>query len=114
MPVSVPIRNNEVILPNVSDIHYRLIREADEFLTIWKLINFGEESTKKVGKYGFKSCTHFSFFHQVIILQKGMSLIGYAFLFSFRKADLYPFNTRNIHRFSSKSLLFLYFCVRMR
>ncbi|CAG9894698.1 hypothetical protein M089_6046 [Bacteroides ovatus str. 3725 D9 iii] len=43
-----------------------------------------------------------------------MSLIGYAFLFSFRKADLYPFNTRNIHRFSSKSLLFLYFCVRMR
>ena len=45
-----------------------------------------------------------------------MSLIGYAFLFSFRKADLYPFNTRNIHRFSSKSLLFLYFacvCVKI-
>ena len=45
-----------------------------------------------------------------------MSLIGYAFLFSFRKADLYPFNTRNIHRFSSKSLLFCIFacvCVKI-
>ena len=114
MPVSVPGWYNEVTLPNVSDIHYRLIREVDEFSTIWKPISFGEESTKKVGKYGFKACPYFSFFHQVIILQKGMSLIGYAFLFSFRKADLYPFNTRNIHRFSSKSLLFLYFCVRMR
>lgn len=36
--------------------------EADEFLTIWKPISFGEESTKKVGKYGFKACPYFSFF----------------------------------------------------